>query len=244
MFACLLQGQEQELCSWERKELGVASANCRGKCRRIQVEAAERGMGGGQGKQGCMRWHGGVKTRVYIAGVAPQSHASWGTPMKIQWGRPQRGSYGGCSGSRAGRQWVSHEKTRGTQGGSNGDTTGILQEYSGDPMGVLRGPKGDSIQGQSLHHPPPVSSQQTTRVDLFDLQAPSSQSRKRKGEHHAVEDRVHPGAERFLDVQPPCWFRGRSLDDGHCGIKAKQTSGEMRFSAFGVAAASFRGRWR
>lgn len=39
-------------------------------------------------------------------------------------------------------------------------------------------------------------------------------------------------------------FRGRSLDDGHCGIKAKQTSGEMRFSAFGVAAASFRGRWR
>ena len=58
------------------------------------MEAAERGMDGGQGKQGSMRWHGGVKTRVYIAGVAPQSHASWGTPMKIQWGRPQRGSYG------------------------------------------------------------------------------------------------------------------------------------------------------
>lgn len=140
-----------------------------------------------------------------------------------------------------------------TQQGSYRNTTETQRGSCGEAMGIQWGPNGDprhTLQGQSLHHPPPemmprrvhiISSQQTTRVDLFDLQLCSSQNRKRKGKHNAVEDYVHPtpGAERFLDVQLLCWFRERRSDDGYCEIKEKQRSGEKHFSAFGVAAVSF-----
>lgn len=169
MFVCLV------FCRGKRKNLLMGRQGIGGCQVQILEEFREKSEElkwkqlyvarvGDKGNRGALGFMGddneGVQGVLYVAGGARDSPKSqqlgdspdaYENPMRIQWG---------CSGNRAGTQWVSYGKQWrhnrdpvGKQRGYNGDTTGILWEYRGDLMGTQWGPSADPARTK-----PPSSS--------------------------------------------------------------------------------------